>query len=552
MYMYIYIFFTFFNYYNYCYFLSIKINMFERYFNDFLKLHPAYATFVGINKYNSELENGFSKKYEEDYKKLAKKYLAKLDRIKRKNIYHHSLKYDIDMTLGSFKLNFDYLSISPHHFIIIDLINSTTEGFLPLKTNKNLKDLIQRYKKSVEITKDQIKKLNDGIKKGITVPKIIVKTVIDELDEFTKNKNIFKLPVDENKFNKELVKDYNETIENIIKPQVLLFKNYIQNNYLPFATNTIGLSKIPTGKKMYEYLVKSHTTLDTLKIKDIHDLGLKEVARIKKEMNKIKNEVGFKGNLDSFKKFLNDDKQFYFKNGNDIIKDYKNWKKIIDKTVMPNYFDFEVSMDYNIKKMPSHIAKNGPGAYYYLPSSFKKRRGTFFVNTYNLKGSPKYTAESLALHEGNPGHNFQIVRSIDVKVPNFIIYDGSTAYSEGWGLYSESLGEYKNKYSKFGRLMNEMMRAVRLVVDTGIHYYGWTFDRTVEYFQKNTGLSYFESKNEIIRYISDPGQALAYKIGEKFIFNLRYKFIKSKKGNIKDFHRYLLDIGPVPLKFIKL
>ena len=226
-------------------------------------------------------------------------------------------------------------------------------------------------------------------------------------------------------------------------------------------------------------------------------------------------------------------------------------KKDIEDNIMPKYFNNIKHYNYKIKEIPKYLAKNSTGAYYYMKSIDNKRKGTFYLNTYNYKSNPKYLVESLVLHEGNPGHNYQLSYSFDLNLPYFLIYGGSTAYIEGWALYTESLGEYKNNYSYFGKLIHEMLRAARLVVDIGIHCYNWSFEKSVNYLRKTTGLSYYECKNEILRYIANPAQALSYKIGERFILDLKKDFLKTN-NNLKEFHELILKKGPIPLKFLKL
>ena len=522
--------------------------IFNNYFNDILKLNPSFATFVGINDYNDKLEIIFSPEYINQSKKLLNKYLIIIKKIKNKNIYHYSLEYELKIGLEFYKYNFNYINFDYSNNIFTSFLSDIKENFFPLNNDNDLLNLIKRYSNISIYINYLIINLKKGIDNNFTIPFIIVNEIINNLTNIN-NKKLYYLR-NKNKFSNKNIDKYNNLIDNKILKELNNLIIFFNKIYIIKSRKTIGLSNIKNGKNMYKLLIKYYLTLDNITEKEIYDYGLKEVKRIKNQMNKVKNNLKFKGSLNEFIDDLNKSKH-YFKNKKDILKKYQEVKKDIDNNVIPKYFYISKYYDYKIKEIPTYLAKNSTGAYYYMKSIDNKRKGTFYLNTYNYKSNPKYLVESLVLHEGNPGHNYQLSYSFDLDLPYFLIYGGSTAYIEGWALYVESLGEYKDTYSYFGKLMHEMLRAARLVVDIGIHCYNWSYKKSVNYLKNTTGLSDYECNNEILRYISNPAQALSYKIGEKFILDLKKDFLKTHK-NIKDFHNLILEKGAIPLKLFKL
>ena len=423
------------------------------------------------------------------------------------------------------------------------------DDVVPLRSKHDLENLIRRYEQGILILRTQRRVLEEGISKKITVPKLIVRIVITQLKSLEKRK--FELPKNKTKLKAETKEQYKVLMDKKICPEVINFRRFLESTYLPVARTSIGLCGLPNGKKMYTYLVRTQTTLPSITVKEIFDFGQKEVSRIESEMNLLVDEIGYKGSqLRSFFKKIYTEKKFLYSSGKELIKTFRQYHRNIKKSVLPRYFHFDVSSDYEIREVSKQEAKYSTGAYYILPSIKTEKKGCFYFNTYHPNSNPSFLLESLLLHEGNPGHHFQIMRAIDLKLPKFLIYLHESGPSEGWALYAETLGDYKDPYSRFGKLIHEMLRAVRLVVDTGIHYYGWSFDRSLQYLRSKTGMSYFDSQNEIRRYINNPGQAVTYKIGERYILSLRDAFLAGHKGTLKDFHSFLLDKGPIPFVFL--
>jgi prolyl oligopeptidase len=341
-----------------------------------------------------------------------------------------------------------------------------------------------------------------------------------------------------------------------IKPAYGELLTFVTDEYLPAARDEVGAWSLPDGAAYYAYRVKRMTTTD-MTPDEIHELGLREVARIKTGMMDIVKEAGFGADFEAFTKFLRTDDQFYHKTAEDLLEEYRDICKRLNAE-LPNLFGKLPRTEFNVEAIPDYEAPASTTAYYRQPSADGSRPGTFFANTYNLDQRPTYEMEALSIHEAIPGHHLQIALAQELEnVPTFRKFGGFTVFTEGWGLYSESLGEelgfYRDPYSKFGQLSYEMWRAVRLVVDTGMHHKRWTRQQAIDFFNKNTGLSEHNIIAEVDRYIVWPGQALAYKIGELKIKELRAKATKALGDDfdIREFHDTVLEQGSIPLNLLE-
>ena len=334
------------------------------------------------------------------------------------------------------------------------------------------------------------------------------------------------------------------------------FKTFFDTEYMPGARKTLGASELPNGRAYYADLVKYFTTLDVTP-EQVHEIGLSEVARIHKEMEAIIREVNFHGGFAAFLQFLRTDPQFYAKTPDELIMHARYIAKEIDG-LLPEYFGHLPRLTYAVEPVPAELAPNYTSGRYSPGPLTGKRAGRYWVNTYALDKRPLYQLPSLTLHEAVPGHHLQIALSQELpNVPEFRRNLYPNAFGEGWGLYSEKLGVemgiYKTPYENFGRLTWEMWRACRLVVDTGIHAMGWTRQQALDYLASNTALSLHEVRTEIDRYIAWPGQALAYKMGELKIWELRHKAEKAlgPKFDLRAFHDAVLANGGVTLPILE-
>jgi prolyl oligopeptidase len=347
-----------------------------------------------------------------------------------------------------------------------------------------------------------------------------------------------------------------EIIDESIVPAYRRFSRYFNDTYLPASRDSIGASALPNGEAFYEYRTRLYTTTQ-MTPDEIHRVGLNEVKRIKGEMQLIIDELEFDGDFADFLHFLRTDPQFYYDTPEELFDAYLAVSKRLDPELV-KLFGKLPRMPYGLRPIPDNIAPDTTTAYYNSPAADGSRPGYYYVNLYRPEVRPKYEMEVLSVHEAVPGHHLQIALQMELEeMPDFRKYGGFTAFTEGWGLYSESLGYemglYKDPYSRFGALTYDMWRAVRLVVDTGMHYKGWTRQQAIEFFMDNAAKTEQDIVNEIDRYISWPGQALAYKIGQLKMLELRRK-AESALGDdfdIRAFHDEMLGGGALPLEVLE-
>jgi len=341
-----------------------------------------------------------------------------------------------------------------------------------------------------------------------------------------------------------------------VMPAYRRFQAVFRDEYLPATRESVGLWDTPDGREHYEFLARHHTTTE-LTPEQIHAIGLKEVARNRTEMQEVMDEVGFKGSLADFFHYLRTDPQFYYRTGDELFRGYAYIVKMIDPE-LPRLFGKLYRTPFGLRAIPANSAPNTTTAYYQGPSLDGSRPGFYYVNLYRPEVRPKYEMEVLSVHEAAPGHHLQIALAQErADLPAFRRAGGFTAYIEGWGLYSERLGYdlglYKDPYSRFGQLTYDQWRAVRLVVDTGLHYMQWTRQQAIDYFAANAAKTEADIVNEVDRYISDPGQALAYKIGQLKLLELRARAERElgSRFDIRAFHDAVLATGPVPLDILE-
>jgi uncharacterized protein (DUF885 family) len=339
-------------------------------------------------------------------------------------------------------------------------------------------------------------------------------------------------------------------------PALTKIREFVTETYLPAGDRPIAASLLPDGEAYYAHCVYEHTTSE-LRPADIHQIGLTEVTRIRAEMNSVLQETGFKGSLQEFGSFLRSDPRFYYTKAEDLVTAYRDIAKRADAE-LPKLFAELPRTPYGVRAFPDYEAPSQTTAQYYPGAADGSRAGYFLVNTYRLDMRPSFEMEALTLHEAVPGHHLQIARAQELRhLPDFRRNASYTAYVEGWALYAESLGSrmgfYADPYSRFGQLTYEMWRACRLVVDTGLHQFGWTRQQAIDYLRENTAKTEQDIAVEVDRYIVWPGQALAYKIGELKIKELRAKAERELQSrfDLGRFHNALLDNGPLPLALLE-
>lgn len=533
-----------------------------------LKESPVFATLVGDLRYNDQLDD-FSLEAVERRKQHEVEALKKLQGFNRAKLSPAG-QLNYDLYLDRLKT-----SVEGHRFLdelmpINQLGGIQQEGpslvsAFPFRNTKEYDDYISRLKKFPIAFDQTISVMKIGLEKGITPPKITLRDVAKQIQA-----QIVKDPKESPFY--EPLKTFPETIpaadqqrlrdasaeaiQNGIVPAYQKLYTFWTEQYYPKTRETIGYSALPNGKEWYQYRIKVFTTTDRTP-QQIHELGLKEVKRIRAEMDELIRSTDFQGSFPEFLEFLRKDPQFYYTKPEDLLTGYRDICKRIDPE-LPKLFGKLPQNTYGVREVPAYSAPSQTTAYYNSGSMKAGRPGWFYANTYKLEMRPKWEMEALSIHEAVPGHHLQISLAQELEnVPKFRNYGGYTAYVEGWGLYSESLGTemgfYKDPYSKFGQLTYQMWRAVRLVVDTGMHEFGWDRQKAIDFFKSNSSKPEHDIIVEIDRYIVTPGQALAYKIGELKMKELR-KYATDTLGkdfDIREFHDHLLGDGALPLSILE-
>ena len=439
-----------------------------------------------------------------------------------------------------------------------------TISIVPLRNKQHYLDWIERISKIDVLVDAAIEKAKLGISEEIVPPRFLMQKVFKQikLQAFVEPKDspFYRafLEIDSSIERVDIDEIQQEAL-NVIKlkviPAYVKLHRFFKDEYLPACRTSIGIKEINNGKEYYEFLARKFTTTN-LSPKEIHEIGLSEVARIRDEMDTIINDVKWEGTFKSFLDDLRTNPKFYYETSEELFESYLATSKRIDPELV-KLFKVLPSMPYGLKPIPMESAPDTTTAYYQRPAADGSRAGYYYVNLYRPEVRPKYEIEVLSVHEAMPGHHLQIALAMELDLPNFRKYGGITAFVEGWGLYSEKLGYdlglYKDPYSKFGQLTYDMWRAIRLVVDTGMHYFDWTRQDAINYFLENSAKTKQDVMNEVDRYINWPGQALAYKIGQLKILELRAK-AESEFGedfDIKDFHHEVLKRGALPLDILE-
>ena len=434
------------------------------------------------------------------------------------------------------------------------------------KTRSDFRNYVARLNDFPRYVDDHIALLRQGIKKGLTQPSIIMRDsvsqvtahVVDDPNDSLLMTNLSDESHD--RFSKEQWQEISDEIRHSIRENVVpsyrRFAEFLEEEYLPACRSAIGASSLPQGRELYRDRIRRFTTLD-LTPESIHETGIRENKRIRAEMEAIRDQVEFDGDLPAFLKHLRTDKQFYPSSREELLKEVALILKRADGR-LPELFGRLPRIPYGIREVPAYVAPQTTAAYYWPPATDGSRGGFYYINTYNLSSRPLYQLESLSLHEAVPGHHLQLALQAELDDLHPISRESNiTAFIEGWALYSERLGKeigfYKDPYQDFGRLSMEAWRASRLVVDTGIHWMGWSRPQAIQYMTENTALSEHNIVAEVDRYIGWPGQALAYKIGELAITRMR-RDAESRLGekfDVRAFHDAVLANGSVPLPLLE-
>ncbi len=533
-----------------------------------LRESPLFATSVGDPRYNAQLGD-VSAAAEERRVAQVRGFLERLQRIDRSALpREEQISYDIYRQLRENELQaFEFRDY------LMPITNR--EGFhtsfpqlpdrQPLTTVQDYENYIARLRAFREYAGQHVELMRTGVRDGFALPRVVL-TGVEEtiqphivtdptLSLLWKPFAEFPASVPEGE-RARLAAAGREAIMGSVVPAYQEFLQFMTGEYVPGARETIAARDLPNGPAYYEFLVRSYTTLDVTP-EEVHQRGLAEVRRIRAEMDEIMQQAGHRGSFQEFLAFLRGDPRFYVDTPEELLRHTALVLKRMDGE-LPRLFGRLPRMSYGIREIPAFIAPRTTTAYYSRPSGDGTRSGTYWVNTYDLRSRPLYEVEALSLHEAVPGHHLQIALQQELEgIPSFRRFSGFTAFTEGWALYAERLGLetgfYTDPYSNFGRLTYEMWRACRLVVDTGMHYKGWTRQQAIDFMAENSALSLLNITNEVDRYIAWPGQALAYKTGELKIRELREEAERElgTRFDVRRFHDVVLGSGAVPLTVLE-
>lgn len=541
-----------------------------------LRRNPLYGIFRGDMRYADRFGDYITDAYfaaekqanEEDMARLAKIDRTKLNPTDQ--IAYDVFKWQTEQTAIGYRPDILKLNaVRPlNHFYGFHTFYptfSSGKSGAPFQTVADYDNALKRHREFIIYLDRAIERFREGKAAGIVETKMTINNVIGQLDsqlaqsvtESPYYGPITQLPASFSDADKaRLTADYQAIIEQGIYPAYRRLRDFLKNDYLPAARDTVGLSTMKGGAELYRISIENTTTLP-LDAETIHQTGLSEVARIKREMEKVRQEVGFKGTLAKFFDYLRNDPKFKKESREALTQGYYDIGKQVDAKI-GTYFSTLPKAPLEIRPYEEFREKYEAGGSYQQGTPDGSRPGIFYFNAYDLPSRTTPGMTTLYLHEGAPGHHFQIsLAQENAALPNFMRFGGNTAYVEGWALYSETLGYemgfYKDPYQRFGTLSDEMLRAMRLVVDTGIHAKGWTRDQAIEYMLSNSDMGRTDATAEVERYIAIPSQALAYKTGAMTIQRLRKKAEAElgPKFDIRAFHDQVLNTGALPLAVLE-
>ncbi len=546
--------------------------LFDEHFERNLELNPMSATAIGDDRYDDRMAISMSQEYRDADQQLDEEFLARLLEIDRAALeYQEQFSYDIfrirrEQSLAGNEFP-SYLQPMNQFYLMTNFFVQLGSGssLHPFKTVKNYDDFLSRADDILVNMDLAIENMKEGMRAGVVQPKILMAKVVPQIEAHivdSAEESNFWMPItnmpedfsDEDR--DRLTAAYKDAIENKYVPAFERLNNFIGDTYIGASRETVGLGDQPNGANWYAYMVKVRTTTD-MTPDEIHQIGLDEVARIHDEMRGVMAEVGFEGDLKDFFDFVNTDEQFYFDEPEDLIQGYRDMSDSITE-LAKSLFNVAPKTQFEVRRIETFREASASGGSYRSGTPDGSRPGVFYANAYNIKARPKWAMESLFLHEAIPGHHFQIsLQRENEDLPRFRRFGGFTAYSEGWGLYAESLGKelgvYTDPYQYFGALNAELWRAVRLVVDTGLHAKGWSRQDVLDYMYANSAVAPARAISEAERYMAIPGQALAYKIGQLKIRELR-NIAEERLGDafdVKAFHLEILKDGPMPLSMLE-
>ena len=544
----------------------------EDYVEQDLYDNPVIATYLGDNRYNNRFREPIGEASINARKLREQVFLQRLYAIDPKTLdasdrlSWESFELDRRVTLDGFRF--------PRHYLPLDQFNgwhiefpayASGDSVQPFASVEDYANFVQRAGEFALWLDSTIPAMREGMRKGYVQPRGIVEKMLPQLRaqivDKAENSSFFlaveKMPTSFSRQQQAQIRSsYRQLINDTLVPAYQRVLDFLEQEYLPQSRDTVGLYDLPDGYAWYAWEIARRTTLPLTAL-DIHRTGLAEVARIRAEMTMVKQQVQFEGDLQAFFQHLKQDDRYFFESEQALLSAYR--KTLADiKQRLPQLFDMFPSAELEVRAVEAWRAQSSAGASFQDAPADGSRPAIFYINTYNLRAQPRFGAETLSLHEALPGHYFQGALQLENEaLPRYRRYNSYTVYSEGWALYAESLGRelglFNDPYSWYGRLNDEQLRAMRLVVDTGLHAMGWSREKAISYMLENSSLAASDVEAEVERYIVWPGQALAYKIGDLRLQALRVQaeLALGNNFNIRDFHRQILLEGALPMPVLE-
>ncbi|WP_407468523.1 DUF885 family protein [Xanthomonas campestris pv. raphani] len=546
--------------------------LYDQYWDASLKLNPLQATFQGESRYNDQLPNFLSPAFRQQSHDFTTLWLAKVEAIGPDGLSGQDLlSYQIFVrdarsALAAEQFPSWMLPINQFYNIAsIAVVMGSGTGAQPFNTVKDYDNWSRRALGIPDLFDQAITNMRAGMQAGVVQPKALMEKVLPQLDAIiarSAEESLFwgpirNLPADMPEADKQrITAEYKRMIEFRIMPAYRALRGFIATEYLPACRDTAGLAALPNGAAWYAYDVRQSTT-SVLTPAQIHQTGLDEVARLQGEIQNVAKQVKFRGNLPKFYKFMQTDKRFVFRSESELLDAYRGLQSRVQAAV-PRLFATQGIPALDVRPVEPQRAQAAASGSYMRPNPHDNTPGIFYVNTSNLPARPRWEGESLFLHEGVPGHHYQLgLQQQLTDLPKFRRFGGETAFIEGWGLYAESLGRelglYQDPYNYYGYLQNALLRSIRLVVDTGLHSQGWTRAQAIDYMLQNSAVTREDAEAEVDRYLAIPGQALAYKVGEMKISQLREQAQRElgPRFDVRAFHTEVLKDGSVPLEILQ-
>ena len=548
----------------------------ERYFDELMALNPSVATLYGDHRFDDRLELSPAPEYRAAMGQLNRRYLdavasidpdmlSERDRLTRE-LFLRERRTDLEAErFPAYLMPFDQLNGGTPQALAL---YGSGDSAQPFETVEDYDRWMRRARQYPAWVDAAIAAMREGMASGVTVPRQAMAKSVPSLEAIAAGPvedSLFFKPVHDMprdfpaKERQRLREEMTALVRDTLNPAYGRLAAFVRDEYLPACRESVAWTALPDGEAWYDYLVRYHTTLELGEdaATEIHRLGLAEVARIRAEMEAVARQVGFEGDLAGFFAWVQQEPSFYYDRPEDLLAGYEDIRRRVN-AALPRLFSHRPKADYVIRPMEAFRAESEAGAEYRSPSPDGSRPGIFYVNTFNLKAQPKFGMETLSLHEASPGHHFQGAMQVELTgLPRFRRFGDYVAYSEGWALYAESLGHelgmFRDPMSWYGRLSDEMLRAMRLVVDTGLHTQGWSREQAVRYMRENSSLADSDIAAEVDRYIVWPGQALGYKLGELRLQAMRRKLAGQlgERFDVREFHRQVLEDGALPLDLLE-